>query len=106
MSEQNSQDNKDKEHTSPSSGALPNDRPAAVQVEKGKIYWWCSCGKTTTVPFCDNSHAGTKYLPVIYQAQETKVEHFCGCSGTGNKPFCDGTHQYKFGGGREEYYRR
>ena len=85
---------------------LPNERPAAMQVEKGKFYWWCSCGKTKTVPFCDNSHAGTRYLPVIYQAEETKVEHFCGCSGTGNKPFCNGTHQFKFGGGRDDHYDR
>lgn len=86
--------------------APSNDRPVAVQVEKGKTYLWCSCGKTATVPFCDGSHQGTRYQPYKYVATETKTEHFCGCSGTGNKPFCDGTHQFKFGGGREDYYRR
>lgn len=83
-----------------------NDRPVAVQVEKGKTYLWCSCGKTQTAPFCDGSHTGTRYQPLRYTATENKTEHFCGCSGTGNKPFCDGTHQFKFGGGRDEYYSR
>lgn len=86
--------------------APSNDRPVAVQVKKGKTYLWCSCGKTATAPFCDGSHQGTRYQPLKYVATETKIEHFCGCSGTGNKPFCDGTHQFKFGGGREDYYDR
>lgn len=86
--------------------SLSHDRPAQVEVEAGKRYLWCSCGKSKTVPFCDNSHVGTKYKPVPYNATENKVESFCGCSGTGNKPFCDGTHQFKFGSGRDAYYDR
>ena len=30
--------------------------PYAVEVEAGKSYWWCSCGKSAAQPFCDGSH--------------------------------------------------
>ena len=32
--------------------------PFAVNVEKGKDYYWCSCGKSKSQPFCDGSHKG------------------------------------------------
>ena len=31
----------------------------AVEVEKDKSYYWCSCGKSAKQPFCDGSHKGT-----------------------------------------------
>ena len=34
--------------------------PIAVEVEEGKSYWWCTCGKSAKQPFCDGSH---KALP-------------------------------------------
>ncbi|SJM93523.1 Short-chain dehydrogenase/reductase SDR (fragment) [Crenothrix polyspora] len=37
--------------------------PIAFQVEKGKSYFWCSCGKSTNQPFCDASHDGTRFYP-------------------------------------------
>jgi len=30
--------------------------PYGVNVEAGKDYWWCACGRSAAQPFCDGSH--------------------------------------------------
>jgi CDGSH-type Zn-finger protein len=35
--------------------------PIAVEVEAGKIYWWCACGRSKHQPFCDESHKVTTF---------------------------------------------
>ena len=66
--------------------------PYATEVEGGKKYAWCACGRSNTQPFCDGSHKGTGFTPVMYTAENTGVANFCGCKQTGNSPLCDGTH--------------
>jgi CDGSH-type Zn-finger protein len=66
--------------------------PFAVDVETGKTYFWCACGRSKNQPFCDGSHKGSEFAPVQWQATETGRQFFCGCKHTGTKPFCDGTH--------------
>ena len=63
-----------------------------VEVEQGKSYYWCSCGKSSNQPFCDGSHKGTEFNPLAYKAEETKKIFFCACKQTNNQPFCDGSH--------------
>ena len=48
------------------------DAPIAVEVEAGKSYWWCSCGRSARQPFCDGSHKGSEFTPVKYEASETR----------------------------------
>jgi CDGSH-type Zn-finger protein len=67
--------------------------PYAVEVEAGKSYWWCACGKSATQPFCDGSHKGSEFSPVEYKAETTGTAYFCGCKHSHNKPLCDGSHQ-------------
>lgn len=67
--------------------------PFAVDVEKGKDYWWCSCGKSKSQPFCDGSHAGTEFTPVKYSAEESKTVYFCGCKNSNAGMCCDGSHK-------------
>ena len=67
--------------------------PCAVQVEKGKDYWWCSCGRSASQPFCSGAHKGTEFVPQKYTAEESKTVYFCACKQSGNPPFCDGSHQ-------------
>ena len=66
--------------------------PYAVEVEAGKNYFWCSCGKSAKQPFCDGSHQGSAFAPVKYTATETKTAYFFGCKHTKSQPMCDGSH--------------
>ncbi|MCG6932878.1 MAG: CDGSH iron-sulfur domain-containing protein [Gallionella sp.] len=66
--------------------------PYPVQVEAGKSYWWCACGKSATQPFCDGSHKGSEFSPVEYKAEKSEGVYFCGCKHSGKGVLCDGTH--------------
>ena len=67
--------------------------PIAVEVEEGKYYWWCTCGKSAKQPFCDGSHKGSEFTPMKYDATRTGTAWFCGCKHTKNAPLCDGSHK-------------
>lgn len=66
--------------------------PFVEKLQPGK-YAWCSCGHSAKQPYCDGSHKGTGYTPVIEEIKEEKTVAWCGCKKTGNKPYCDGTHR-------------
>ena len=66
--------------------------PYVVELEAGKSYWWCSCGRSETQPFCDGSHQGTNFQPVEVSVDETKKVGLCGCKHTKNSPKCDRSH--------------
>ena len=69
------------------------DGPFGIEVEEGKRYFWCACGKSAKQPFCDGSHKGSEFSPVRYTAEKTGKLWFCGCKSTGNQPLCDGSHK-------------
>lgn len=66
--------------------------PMPVNLEAGKRYLWCSCGRSQTQPFCDMSHKGTGLKPVPFTAEKDGEAWLCMCKHTGDAPFCDGTH--------------
>ncbi len=68
------------------------DSPYEVEVEEGKTYAWCACGRSATQPFCDGSHEDTAFNPVAYTAEKTGTVFFCGCMKTKSQPLCDGSH--------------
>jgi len=65
--------------------------PYVLDMEPGK-YAWCACGQSSNQPFCDGSHKGTEFTPIIEEITEAKKVAWCGCKQSANKPFCDGTH--------------
>ena len=73
-------------------GQKAGNEPIAVDLVEGKTYAWCVCGKSKSQPFCDGSHKGSEFNPVIYKAEETKKAFLCACKQTNNRPFCDGSH--------------
>jgi len=66
--------------------------PFPVDVEKGKSYFWCACGKSAKQPFCDGAHKGSGMSPIKYEAPRDGKAYFCGCKHSVNRPLCDGTH--------------
>lgn len=67
--------------------------PVPVDVEAGKVYWWCACGRSARQPFCDGSHKGTEFSPMEWTALDTKRMFFCACKRTRGAPLCDGSHK-------------
>jgi len=67
--------------------------PVAVELEEGKTYYWCSCGKSASQPFCDGSHKGTEFTPKAFTAEKSGTAYLCGCKHSKNGEFCDGTHK-------------
>ena len=71
------------------------DAPIGVNVEEGKSYYWCTCGKSSKQPFCNGSHKGTEFAPLLYKADQSKKVFFCICKATKDQPMCDGSHNAK-----------
>lgn len=67
--------------------------PIAINVEAGKTYYWCACGKSASQPFCDGSHQGGPFTPQPYTATQSGQVFFCTCKRSHKAPLCDGTHK-------------
>ena len=76
-------------------GQRAGEGALAIDVEQGKSYYWCSCGKSSKQPFCDSSHKGTEFKPLVQKAELTKRRFFCVCKQSNDQPFCDGSHNKK-----------
>lgn len=61
----------------------PQLSPYQVQLEEGKRYAWCRCGRSQKQPFCDGAHAGTGIEPLMFTAERTEMALLCGCKDTG-----------------------
>ena len=70
----------------------PQLSPYQVELETGKRYAWCRCGRSKKQPFCDGSHAGTGIEPLTFTAERNELALLCGCKDTGDPPYCDGSH--------------
>jgi CDGSH-type Zn-finger protein len=72
--------------------AMPQQNYYAVDLDAGKEYWWCACGRSKSQPFCDGSHKGSGFRPKMVSVGEAMTLYLCGCKRTTDQPYCDGTH--------------
>ncbi|MBT2968280.1 MAG: glutamate synthase [gamma proteobacterium symbiont of Ctena orbiculata] len=68
-------------------------QPIDVELDAGREYWWCACGRSSNQPFCDGSHQGTGIEPLGFQAEKNGEAWLCRCKQTKNPPYCDGSHK-------------
>jgi len=90
------------QHYSPSRDAASADlpslprvdcmEPALVALVAGQRYTWCSCGLSHKQPFCDGSHAGTDWQPLMFTPKRTQLDWICTCKFTRQPPYCDAAH--------------
>jgi CDGSH-type Zn-finger protein len=66
--------------------------PCVVDVEKGRTYWWCACGRSRTQPWCDGSHAGSGFMPLAYVPKYSERVWLCACKCSRLGPVCDASH--------------
>ncbi len=66
--------------------------PAVLELEPG-TYYYCTCGKSASQPFCDGAHVDTDFMPLAFEIESKRSVALCQCKHTGNPPFCDGSHQ-------------
>ena len=70
-----------------SEAIIAKKSPIFENLDAGKRYFWCACGRSKRQPFCDGSHKGTGLSPVRYEAAEPEKVFFCCCKQTNNPPF-------------------
>ena len=67
-------------------------RSIKLETEPGN-YFWCSCGRSERQPFCNGSHRGTSFQPMLVVITEKKLVKWCSCKMTKTPPYCDNTHR-------------
>ncbi len=71
---------------------IPQKAPIRLEMEAG-TYFWCTCGKSASQPFCDGSHKGSSFTPEKVVFEEAKTVSWCACKHSKNGTFCDGSHK-------------
>ncbi len=73
-----------------SDSQIPQKAPYVVEAGPGEVYW-CSCGSSSTQPFCDGSHTGA-FQPKVVNLEQKEKKRWCGCKQSAKAPYCDGSH--------------
>lgn len=67
--------------------------PVKVTLEADQYYFFCTCGRSASQPFCDGAHKGTSLVPKPFKVEQEQEAYLCQCKQTSNPPFCDGSHK-------------
>ena len=73
-------------------GKVADTTPKMEELEEGKTYAWCACGKSAKQPWCDGTHMGSDFAPKVFKAEKGETAAMCRCKQTNNPPYCDGSH--------------
>ncbi len=65
--------------------------PLVTELGAG-TYYWCRCGKTRTVPYCDASHTGSGITPLPFVVDTPGTFAVCNCGLSAEPPYCSGAH--------------
>ncbi|GAB4178578.1 MAG: hypothetical protein Tsb0017_18770 [Geothermobacteraceae bacterium] len=68
-----------------SNGAMP----IRITLDPG-VYYRCTCGRSSHLPFCDESHSGSSSHPIRFELRERQTVYLCACGRSKQQPFCDG----------------
>jgi CDGSH-type Zn-finger protein len=71
---------------------MMNPTPYVMSLEPGSHYF-CACGRSANLPFCDGTHQGSGVEPFAVDIVEPQTVAICACHQSANRPFCDGTHK-------------
>ncbi len=65
--------------------------PLQTTLEKG-TYLYCQCGYSSTQPWCNGSHHGSKFKPMVVEIEKERKASICTCKLTKSPPYCDDSH--------------
>lgn len=57
-------------------------------------YLFCTCGRSKTQPFCDDSHLGTQFEPQEVVIQTKRIVPWCMCHQSKRGHICDNSHRF------------
>jgi len=71
---------------------MEQKKPYLIKEQPGTKYY-CGCGQSKKMPYCDGSHKGTGLHPRSVVIDEEKTVAICSCDRSAKLPFCDGAHK-------------
>ncbi len=66
--------------------------PVNINLEEGKMNFFCTCGKSGDRVLCNGSHKGSGFAPLKFSVEQSKDYYLCSCKKSSNLPYCDGSH--------------
>lgn len=77
---------------------IAKNKSYKVELKQGETYYYCTCGRSESQPFCDGSHnqEGCTYKPLKFTHEKEDGEYsVCGCkhNNVSSGAFCDGSHK-------------
>lgn len=65
--------------------------PLRTTLKEGS-YLYCQCGFSADQPWCNGSHHGSKFKPMVVDIKSERKVSICTCKLTSTPPYCDDSH--------------